>query len=172
MIEALRRGEDDHTTTAEVYVMLYFTPAYRSAVSDPVFHIRRQVAFANRVMSENEIPVELRIYCIEELIGFVESPDDVKRILDFCKARKNLLNTADMAILMTGTPAEKCAGLANSGPCLKNGSRQRWIDILAGMLVDLGNQATNRMQKIWLTSKLWLLDFQIVLVRAGCSLEK
>ena len=144
MIEALRRGEDDHTTTAEVYVMLYFTPAYRSAVSDPVFHIRRQVAFANRVMSENQIPVELRIYCIEELTGFVESPDYYKRLDDFRKARKTLLNTADMAILMTGTPAGRCLGFANLGPCLKNGPRQRWIDNLAGMLVDMGNEAANQ----------------------------
>ena len=146
MIEALRKGGEDQTTTAEIYVMLYFTPAFRSVVSDPVYHIRRQVAFANRVLSENEIPVELRIYCIEELTGFVESRDAVKRINDFSKARKNLLNTADMAVLMTGNPAAGgrrifIQGAANFGPFLKNGSRPRWIDTLAGMLLDMGNQA-------------------------------
>ena len=120
--EALKRGEQDHTTAAEVSVMLYFTPAFRMAVSDPIYHIRRQVAFANLVLSKSEIPVKLYIYCIEELLGFVESSDGLERIYDFQDAKKNLLNTADMAILMTGTPTDKSVGLAWLGPPIKYGT--------------------------------------------------
>ena len=67
----------------------------------------------------NWAPVKLYIYCIEELVGFVESNDGLQRGDDFEDAKKNLLNTADIAILMTGTPADNLSGLAYVGPPVK-----------------------------------------------------
>ena len=93
--------------------MVYFTPAFRSSFSYPIWHIKKQVAYANHVLSECEIPVKLYIYCIEELAGFLEDQDCTKRIADFQDAKKNLLNTADIGILMCGTQTKMAAGLAN-----------------------------------------------------------
>ena len=90
------RGYRDHKTVAEVSVMVYFTPDFRTSFSHPICNIIRQITHANHVLSESEIPVRLYIYCIEELRGFEEDPDSSKRLGDFENAKENLLNTADI----------------------------------------------------------------------------
>ena len=47
--EALEKGEQDQTTVAEVSVMVYYTPDFKTFANDPVHHIKRQIAFANIV---------------------------------------------------------------------------------------------------------------------------
>ena len=119
----LEMGEWDHTTVANVSVMVYFTPSFTRYVSspeskrftlnlwsDPVLHIKRSIAYTNLILEENEIPVQLKLHCIEELAGFVENPDEKKRLKEFLRAKETtraLLNHADMAVLMVGTP---CSG--------------------------------------------------------------
>ena len=103
-------GDQDLTTTAYVSIMFYFTSDFRAFAPDPIGHIRKQVKFANQVMSFNDIPVKFRIFCIEELMEFDESPDANKRIKDFIISKPNsmaLLNSADMGILMCGTAANQ-----------------------------------------------------------------
>ena len=105
---------------AEVSVMVYYTPAFKAFVTDPIKRIKMQIAYANQVFAECVIPVKLHIFCIEELEGFVEHPDPGDRLEDFRYAKKNLLNTADIGILMTGTQASDgnlvCSGRAKVGP--------------------------------------------------------
>ena len=117
--------------------MVYFTPAFRTYVAtpeskkyslnpwtDPIGHIQRQIAHANCVLQKNEIPVMLNLHCIEELKGFVESSDPEKRLRNFRKAKKALkplLNSADIAVLMTGSSTEKTLGTAFLGPAEKTG---------------------------------------------------
>ena len=94
----------------EISVMFYITEEFRSFTDDPICFIRRQISHANHVLSECDIPLKLYIYCIEELEGFKEDPDVSKRLLHFEFAKMNLLNTADMGILMCGTPSTKVKG--------------------------------------------------------------
>ena len=128
--EALEKGEQDHTTVAKISVMVYFTPVFKTFASDPVNYIKRQIAFANLVFCNNEIPIKLYIFCIEELEGFVEHPEAGKRLDDFKEAKKNILNGADIGILMTGTPAENdgvCHGMAYGGPPSKENPPLAWV---------------------------------------------
>ena len=57
----------------------------------------------NQVLSECDVPVRLYIYCIEELRTFHEDLDAYKRGADFEEVKGDLLNTADIGILMCGT---------------------------------------------------------------------
>ena len=120
---------EDTTSVVEVSVMAYYTPAFKNNVSDPICHVKRQIAFANVIFAENEIPVRLRAFCIEELQGFHEAgkvgdggrlnrfrhakTNAIKESLKFQEmteeeilnlSEKALLNTADIAILMTSSP--------------------------------------------------------------------
>ena len=129
-----KRGEWDHTTLAHVNVMVYYTSAFKEFVSDPwkkttnlwcdpARFIKRQIAFANVVLQENKIPVKLELHCLEELEGFdegsISSPQE--RLYKFRDAKgslDSLLNSADIAVLMTGTPSDRgrVAGRAHFGP--------------------------------------------------------
>ena len=128
------RGEHDHATVAHVAVMVYFTPAFRAFVSDPwkytpnlwcdpIRFVMRQMAYMNLVLEKNKIPIKLELHCIEELTEFNESSSSTsKQRLDKFLNSKNsldsLLNSADIAVLMTGTPSDRgrVAGRANFGP--------------------------------------------------------
>ena len=125
--EALKRGKADVTTTADVSIMAYYTPDFRNDFLDPVCEIKRLIGIANDVMRNSNIPVHLHLFCIQELNGFYEDLDWQKRLDDFWLAKTNftttsneitldhirqdsyieaykqLLNTADMALLFTGT---------------------------------------------------------------------
>ena len=126
--KALEMGEQDQNTEVDISVMFYFTPAFRIYASDPISHVKKQIASANRVLSLNKIPVKMYIFCIEELTGFVENSDGYERMNEFILAKikpsnlssqdflktalkpesikKDLLKTADLAVLMTGSPAK------------------------------------------------------------------
>ena len=114
-VKGVNEGYEQPPAT-EISVMIYFTPAFRLAFSDPIHRIKLQVSYANLVFSECEIPIKLYIYCIKEMEGFVEKCNGDQRLDDFNFAKKNLLNTADIGILMTGTPSTKYNGYANIGP--------------------------------------------------------
>ena len=111
--EALERGEQDQTTVAEISVMVYYTPEFKNFTPDPINQIKRQITFANLVFRISKIPVELSIFCIDELEGFIEDPERQKRLKDFRNAKKALVNKPDIEILMTGTPdAKRVPGLS------------------------------------------------------------
>ena len=117
----LEKGQTDQTTVTPVSVMVYYTPDFKKYAMYPTYFIKKQIQFANRVMYENEIPVKFNICDIEELEGFEEDPDSVKRLYEFTNAKRNLLNTADIGILMTGTPAkDQISGIAFPGPSRKD----------------------------------------------------
>ena len=123
-----------------ISVMVYFTPAFRAFVAspeskkysqnpwtDPIRHIKRQIAHANLIFEANEIPVTLVLHCIEELKDFLErsyaSPPLYAPSIQLNKFRyskkglKPLLNSANIAILMTGAPTLEALGCAGTiGP--------------------------------------------------------
>ena len=112
---------------ATVSVMVYFTPEFKNYACDPKYFIKRQMAAANVVMLTNKIPVRFYIFCIEELEGFQEHHDEKERLIQFQRAKTSLasssdcistlLNTADIAILMTGTAAKSgVRGVSRGGP--------------------------------------------------------
>ena len=113
--------------------MVYFTPSFRAYVSNPenkksilnlwsapICHITRQIAYVNYVLQKNEIPVQLKLHCTEELAGYVENPDQYERLREFWRAKETtraLLNYADIAVLMVGTPcSDGTLGRAYVGP--------------------------------------------------------
>ena len=129
-LKRLERGKKDHNTTAHVSIVVYYTSAFKTYIADPnrdtkytrnlwrdpVQHIKRQVAYANLVFLENKLPVKMELHLIEELKGFDENSDGIKRWNEFVSAKKSkeaLLMSADVAILMTGsTPASGERGMA------------------------------------------------------------
>ena len=126
-LNALKKGEEDTTTIVEVSVMVYYTPAFLmyvynkhiqqrrsppnrsyAEVAHPVGFIENQIEKANTILQESEIPVKLKLFCTEELNGFVEAENSVDRLGDFMKAKSwvpwtspisdtlHMLNTADI----------------------------------------------------------------------------
>ena len=68
--QILERGLQENTTMAHVSVMVYYTPAFKELYSDGVFgKIYAVVKEVNGIFGINAIPVQLRIFCIEELEG-------------------------------------------------------------------------------------------------------
>ena len=109
----------DPSAVTEILVMFYYTADFRLTFFDPIYHIRRQICYANQVLSDCEIRIKLYIYCIEQLgFEFFEDPegDPFKRLRDYEDAKEDLLNTADIGILMCGTQASGCKGYASKGP--------------------------------------------------------
>ena len=65
--QILERGLQDNTTMAHVSVMVYYTPAFKELYSDgKIYAVIKEV---NRIFGINAIPVQLNIFCIEELEG-------------------------------------------------------------------------------------------------------
>lgn len=108
-LDALKKGEEDTTTIVDVSVMVYYTPAFMMYAEDtgPERLIKTQIEKANTILQESDIPVKLKLFCIEELDGFVEAEDGSKRLGDFMKVKLvpwasnvqktiELLNTADI----------------------------------------------------------------------------
>ena len=75
---------------------------------------------SDQVLSDCDIPVKLYIYCIEELRTFHEDLDAYRRSADFQEVKEDLLNTADIGILMCGTFASidslEIGGMARGDP--------------------------------------------------------
>ena len=68
--QILERGLQENTTMAHVSVMVYYTPAFKELYSDGVFgKIYAVIKEVNRIFGINAIPVQLNIFCIEELEG-------------------------------------------------------------------------------------------------------
>ena len=68
--QILERGLQDNTTMAHVSVMVYYTPAFKELYSDGVLgKIYAVIKEVNRIFGINAIPVQLNIFCIEELEG-------------------------------------------------------------------------------------------------------
>ena len=86
--------------------MVYYTPTFVSRWNMPITKIKEQISFANTVFRDSEIPVKLSLFCTEELPDFEDFREDtaVSRLRQFQYTKANLFNTADIAILMTGTP--------------------------------------------------------------------
>jgi hypothetical protein len=124
--ETLEMGRQDTTTVVTITVMIYYTPQFRSLVpSDTVGHIKNLVEVANRALANTIIPVRIKDHCIQELRNS-ESRNTTVRLQEFWRSKGSnvlqlyvlqnrrlinvlgtpnaLLNTADMAILMTATP--------------------------------------------------------------------
>ena len=96
-------GRADTRNTATVSIYVYYTPQFRSRVSDPKGHIRNLIATTNTAFANTQIPLRLSEFCIGEL-NSGESSNTEQRLRDFWNAKgslSNLLNTADIAILMT-----------------------------------------------------------------------
>ena len=101
------RAETRNTATVSIYV--YYTPQFRSRVSDPTGHIRNLIATTNTAFANTQIPLRLSEFCIGEL-NSGESSNTDQRLRDFWTAKgslSNLLNTADIAILMTSRGVSK-----------------------------------------------------------------
>ena len=136
---------EDGPICEDVQVMVYFTPAFKMHFSDPITHIKRQFQHVNWIFSLNKIPVNLVVFCIEELEGFVENSDPRQRLRDFrlakttlVRARRSLtgpfigdaeklLNSADIAILMTGTGTREHVGMALRGPPIPRRPPLAWV---------------------------------------------
>ena len=140
----MARGEHDHTTLAEVPVMVYITPSFRAYIStpvskcstlnlwsDPLRHVKRSIAYSNLILEKNEIPVKLKLHCIEELAEFVENPNENKRLKEFLRAKEStraLLNHADIAVLMTGSPSlNGTVGCSIGGPSDRRNPPVCWV---------------------------------------------
>ena len=70
--------------------MVYYTPAFKEQFSNrTIAKIEAEIETANRVLSINHIPVQLDLFCSEELEGFVETEGDDKsqRLVDFWFAK-------------------------------------------------------------------------------------
>ena len=101
--DALALGLHDRQSTASVSIYVYYTPQFRNRVSDPRGHIRNLIDVTNTAFSNTGIALRLTEFCIEEL-NTGESSNYNQRLVDFSRAKgtvSNLLNTADIAILMT-----------------------------------------------------------------------
>ena len=84
-------------------IFVYYTPQFENKVSDPKGHIRNLISVTNTAFSNTKVPLKLSEFCIEEL-DVEESSDTNQRMRNFWNAKgslSNLLNTADIAILMT-----------------------------------------------------------------------
>ena len=105
--EALNLGLLDRQSQATVKIYVYYTPQYRSRVSDPRGSIRNLIDVTNSAFANTQIPLRLSEFCIEEL-NTGESSSTGQRLQDMIRAKgslRNLLNGADIAILMTSRGA-------------------------------------------------------------------
>ena len=138
--QILEKGVHDNSSMARVSVMVYYTTAFKEDfLNETIAIIESQIDYANEAFANSHIPVQLDLFCIEELEGFVEteSDDGYQRLADFWFAKskyrqsslfaienatdeervlayKSLLNTADIGILMTRfqvSPSSLCTPL-------------------------------------------------------------
>ena len=100
-------GAKDGQSQATVKIYVYYTPQYSSRVSDPRASIRNLIDVTNSAFANTQIPLRLSEFCIEEL-NTGESWSTGRRLEDMIRAKgslRNLLNGADIAILMTSRGA-------------------------------------------------------------------
>lgn len=89
MREALERGRQDGISMVHVSAMMYYTPAFKHSVNNPVHHIKRVIRGANGIFANSEVPLRIVEFGIEEL-NMRESPDGLERLDEFLFARSNL----------------------------------------------------------------------------------
>ena len=105
----LNLGRQDSRSQATVKIFVYYTPQYRSKVSDPKGSIRNLIDVTNSAFANTQIPLRLSEFCIEEL-NTGESSNTEQRLQDTIRAKgslRNLLKGADIAILMTSSGASR-----------------------------------------------------------------
>jgi hypothetical protein len=83
---AFELGRSDTTTMVTISVMLYYTPAFRSSVSDPITNIKNLVDAVNNGYANTGIPLRIKDHCIQEL-NMEEDANANKRLGDFENAR-------------------------------------------------------------------------------------
>ena len=86
--------------------MVYYTPAFKREVSDPLGVIRSYVASTNDALTKSRLKkVRVELHCIEELAVMDHERDKTtERLTTFERAKGSilkLLNTADVAMLVT-----------------------------------------------------------------------
>ena len=86
--------------------MVYYTPAFKREVSDPLGVIRSYVASTNDALTKSRLKkVRVELHCIEELAVMDHEWDKTtERLTTFERAKGSilkLLNTADVAMLVT-----------------------------------------------------------------------
>jgi hypothetical protein len=69
-----------------ISVMLYYTPAFRNFVYDPITNIKNLVAAVNNGYANSGIPLRIKDHCIQEL-NMEEDTNANKRLVDFENAR-------------------------------------------------------------------------------------
>ena len=121
---------------SDISVMAYYTIPFKNTVTDPVLYIERLLEGANQVFQNSELPIKLTQLCIEEL-DVQESSNSNERLKGFLYAKSNLtwskendmmaaeliLNTADMAILMTSTAIDRIFIKQGAMALRQNGGR-------------------------------------------------
>ena len=70
------RGRDN--VVAEVSVMVYYTPTFKSHWKQPITKIKEQISFANTFFHDSEIPLKLSLFCTEEFHDFDEIEEEAK----------------------------------------------------------------------------------------------
>ena len=103
----MQRGRDDNTSMAVVSAMVYFTPAFKNIVTDPILYIEYLINGANEVFENSKVPVRLQEFCIEEL-DVKENSSSGRRLDEFLLAKSNLTveemsndNTEDSTLMIT-----------------------------------------------------------------------
>ncbi len=70
-------------------VMFYYSPTFAKVTFDPKGYVEGLVNSANLAYNNSDIPLEMRAFCVEEWVGFVETRSPVQMIMDFPYARGN-----------------------------------------------------------------------------------
>ena len=120
MRDALALGRADTKNTATVSTMLYYTPAFRSRVTDPEGQMKNLMDAANAAFARTQIPLRLSEFCIQEL-GIGESSTSSQRMQDIRSAKgseSNLMNGADIAVVvMSGSSVSTISISASQNHC-------------------------------------------------------
>ena len=97
--------------------MVYYTIPFRKSVTEPVLYVKHLIEGANQVFQNSKVPIRLTLFCATEM-DVEESESSDSRLDGFLNAKRNsasdtksavesILNSADVAILMTSTEVEK-----------------------------------------------------------------
>ena len=115
---AMKRGLEDNSSMSDISVMVYYTIPFKNIVTDPILYIEHLIDGANQIFRNNDLPLRLSQFCIEEL-DVEEGPTAESRLHGFLYAKSNstavnetlaalsILGTTDIAILMTATAVEE-----------------------------------------------------------------
>ena len=106
-LDLIRMGLEDRQSIVEVSMIVYYTTDVKNEFSDIAGIVDNMIANSNVGFQNSNVPLRVRLFCLEELVGFVENritPPTRTRILqDFTNFRGNLDNlrkSADIAMLL------------------------------------------------------------------------